>query len=65
MAGKVEPKSITTARDLVNFITANNLEDMWVLIGSEGYTSGEDLSVYCNGEYLLVCDTCYYEGFTE
>lgn len=36
--------------------------DSEVILGVEGYSSTDsEIGVYDNGDYVMVCDGCYYE----
>ena len=61
----MEGKIITTGKDLIAFIEDNGLQDAYVIVGCEGYTSGEDedVNAYALGDKLLICDGVAYEDY--
>jgi hypothetical protein len=61
----MEGKIITTGKDLIAFIENNDLQDALVIVGCEGYTSGEDdeVDAYTVGDKILICDSTAYEEY--
>ena len=62
-----ENRVVTTGKDLVNYIIENGLEEAIVEVGAQGYVSdpNEEVVVGYDGNFLLIFDSCYYEGYCD